>query len=103
MLLVVDERFITSLVNTFGKHPVSTDGGTWYPQTCQFLNVKDHPHSSLEKSLIERTIQYLKDRIGCIDDYFLCRKNKCKLKHVKQWFNLFINLHNKEISSYKLI
>ena len=40
-----------------GKHPVSTDGGTWYPQTCKFLKLDHHIHSSLEKSLIERTME----------------------------------------------
>ena len=29
--MLVAERFIASLINTYGKHPVSTDGGTWYP------------------------------------------------------------------------
>src|SRR5215212_8887713 len=60
-MLIVAERFIASLINKFGKHPVSTDGGTWYPlQACQFLKLKHHLHSPLEKSLIERTIQYIK-------------------------------------------
>ena len=53
----------------------------------------------MRKSIIERTMQYLKDRIENFDDYFPCKKNKCKLKHVKQWFNLFIDQHNKEILS----
>ena len=33
------------------------------------------------------------------DDYFLCKKNECKLKHVRQWFYLFINQNNREVSS----
>ena len=38
--MLVAERFIiASLINKFGKCPVSTDGGTWYPQACQFLDV----------------------------------------------------------------
>ena len=65
--MLVAERFIiASLINNkFGKCPVSTDGGrTWYPpQACQFLDVEHHIHSSFEKSIIiERTIQYIKDR-----------------------------------------
>ena len=51
---LIAERFISSLVQIHRKHPVSTDGGTWYPQACRFLNVDHHIHSSLEKSLIER-------------------------------------------------
>ena len=98
--MLVAERFIiASLINKFGRCPVSTDVGTWYPQACQFLDVEHHHiHSSLEKSIIiERTIQYIKDRTEGFDDYFPCGKKKCKLKHVINWFNLFIDQHNKEI------
>jgi putative transposase len=97
--MLVAERFIASLINTYGNHPVSTDGGTWYPpQACQFLKLKHHLHSSLEKSIIERTMQYIKDRTEGFDDYFPCnRKKKCKLKHIRNWFNLFITQHNKQI------
>ena len=38
--MLVTERFIASLINIYGKHPVSTDGGTWYPQACKFLKLK---------------------------------------------------------------
>ena len=97
--MLVAERFIiaSSLINKFGKCPVSTDGGrTWYPQACQFLDVEHHIHSSFEKSIIiERTIQYIKDRTEGFDDYFPYGKKKCKLKHVINWFNLFIDKHNK--------
>ncbi len=98
--MLVAERFVSSLINKYGKHSVSTDGGTWYPQACRFLKVEHHTHSALEKSLIERTMQYIKDRTEGFDNYFPCRKkNKCKLKHVKQWFNLFIEQHNGETLS----
>jgi putative transposase len=38
--MLVAERFIVaSLEDEFGRHPiVSTDGGSWYPQACRFLN-----------------------------------------------------------------
>src|SRR6476659_8158368 len=68
--MLVAERFIiASLINKFGKCPVSTDGGTWYPpQAYQFLDVEHHIHSSFEKSIIiERTIQYIKDRTEGFD------------------------------------
>ncbi len=55
-------------------HSVSSDGGTWYPQACRFLKLKHHLHSSYEKSIIEITIQYVKDRIESFDDYFSCKK-----------------------------
>ena len=96
--MFVTERFLSNIVRDYGKHPVSTDGGTWYPQACRFLKLDHHIHSSFEKSLIERTIQYIKDRTECFDDYFPCRTIKCKLKHVLNWMNLFVDYHNKELS-----
>jgi len=96
--MFVAERFISNLIKFYGKHPVSTDGGTWYPQACRFLQLKHHLHSSFEKSNIERTMQYVKDRTESFDDYFPCKRKKCKLKHVKNWLKLFVDYHNKEIS-----
>jgi len=95
--MFVAERFLSGLVKIHGKHPVSTDGGTWYPQACRFLKIRHHLHSSYEKSIIERTIQYIKDRTESFDDYFPCRKVNCKLNHVINWLNLFVCKHNKDI------
>jgi putative transposase len=68
----------------YGKHQVPSDGGTWYPQAYKFLNLYHHLHTSFEKSIIERTIQYVKDRTTEeFDDYFPCKKNKCKLHYIK--------------------
>lgn len=97
--MLLAERFLSSLINEFGRHHISTDGGTWYPQICKFLKLKHHVHSSFENSIIERTIQYIKDRTKCFDDYFPCRKQKCKLNHIKQWFYLFIDQYYGELLS----
>ena len=40
--MFIAERFIADLVRIHRKHPVSTDGGTWYPQACRFLKVNHH-------------------------------------------------------------
>jgi putative transposase len=88
----VAERFIPGLVQIYGEHSVSTDGGTWYPQACRFLGIKHHIHSPLGKSLIERTMQCIKDRTECFDDYFPCREKRCKLKHVENWMRFFSRL-----------
>ena len=95
--MFVAERFMSRLIKAHGNHPVSTDGGTWYPQACKFLNLHHHLHSSYEKSIIERTMQYIKDRTECFDDYFPCRGKKCKLKHVINWLNMFVDYHNIEM------
>ena len=60
--MFVAERFIAGLTRIHWKHPVSTDGGTWYPQACRFLKLNHHIHSPYEKSIIERTMQCIKDR-----------------------------------------
>jgi putative transposase len=104
-MLIVSEHFLSSLIDKYGKHRISTDGGTWYPpQACKFLKLKHHTHSPFEKSIIETTIlKYINDRIKeGFDDYFPYsrrKKKNCKLPHVKQWFNLLIDQHHKSISS----
>jgi len=93
-------RFLSNIVEEFGHHHVSTDGGSWYPQACRFLNMYHHIHSPFEKSIIiERTMQYIKDRTEGFDNYFPCRTNRCNLNHMRQWLNLFIDQYNKEIIS----
>ena len=99
--MFVAERFISGLVHIHGEHPVSADGGPWYPQACRFLRIRHHIHSPLEKSLIERTMQYIKDRTESFDDYFPCRIKNCKLKHVKNWMRFFVDYHNNELESVK--
>ena len=101
--MLVAERFIQKLATEYGKHPVRTDGGTWYPQACKFLGLDHHLHSSFEKSIIELTIQYIKDRTESFDDYFPCRKNKCRLEHVMHWLNLFIDIQSLKITSRYII
>ena len=100
--MFVAENFIRSLVDKYGRHTVYTDGGTWHPQACTFLHLKHRLHSSLEKSLIERVIQYFKDRTESFDDYYPCtnnqkKKKNCNLQHVYNWIRLFLYLYNTKI------
>ena len=102
-MFVAAERFMSGLVTVHGNHPVSTDR-RYMVSTCQayrFLKLQHHIHPPFEKSLVERTMQYIKDRTESFDDYFPCRLENCKLKHVKNWLNLFINYHNKELEVIK--
>ena len=99
--MFVAERFLSDIVSVYGIYPVSTDGGTWYPTACKFLKLRHHLHSNLEKSLIERTMQYIKDRTECFDDYFPCRIKNCNLKHIRNWLNLFVDYHNEELKMLK--
>ena len=42
--MFVSERFISNIVDTHGRYPVSTDGGTWYAQACTFLKIEHYIH-----------------------------------------------------------
>ena len=57
------KNLLDSLVSKYGRHPVYTDGGTWYDEACNIVKLKHYLHSPLEKSLMERVNQYFKDRI----------------------------------------
>ena len=98
--MFVAENFIRSLVSKYGKHRVYSDGGTWYPQACNFLHLKHRLHSPLEKNLIERVMQYFKDRTECFDDYYPCTKKiNCDLSHVYNWLNLFTYAYTAKIKN----
>ena len=53
--MFVGEKFTRSLVDNYGRHTVYTDGGTWYPQACNFLHLKHRLYLSLDKSFIGRS------------------------------------------------
>lgn len=72
-------------------HPVSTDDSTWYPYASKFANIKHHLHSFHDRSIIERTVQYFKDRTECFDDYhFPSKKINCNRLHVHNWLKMYI-------------
>ena len=72
--MFVAERFLSNLLEEYGKHYVSTDGGSWYPQVYQFLKLKHHIHSSYEKSIYRKNNAISKDRTESFDDYFPCKR-----------------------------
>lgn len=95
------ERYLDGLIKVHRKNSVFANGGTWYPMVCKFLKLKYHIHSPFEKSIIGRTVQYMKDRTENFDDYFPCRRGNCKLKHAQNWLRFFVDHHNREIKPVK--
>jgi putative transposase len=76
-----------------------------YPQACKFLKLKNKKHHhiihlSYETSVIEKIIQYIKDRTESFDDYFSCKKGKELQTRTLSLFNIFIHMHNRMISHY---
>jgi hypothetical protein len=68
-------------------------------QKHKILRVKHYLHSPLEKSLIERVIQYFKDRVESFDDYYPCnsKRRDCDNGHVYNWIELFVSMYNNTI------
>lgn len=92
--MLVTESFLKSLVHLYGRHTVYSDGGTWYPEACHSLGLEHRLHTPYEKSIVERTVQYFKDRTEHFDDYYPCMKQECDLSHVYNWIGLFVFMHN---------
>ena len=100
--MIVAEKFIKSLVSTYGKHTVYTDGGTWYDEACTIIGLKHYLHTPFHKSIMERVNQYLKDRTESFDDYYPCRQqkeNECSLFHVYNWIQFFVSMYNYTITN----
>jgi len=94
--MLVAEAFLKSLVKLYGKYIVYSDGGSWYPEACNSLGLKHILHSSFEKSVVERAMEYIKDRTEGFDDYYPClRRSDCNLSHVYQWIILFVYMYNR--------
>jgi putative transposase len=101
--MLVAEAFLKSLISLYGKHTVYSDGGSWYPEACNSLGLKHLLHTPFEKSIIERAMEYVKDRTESFDDYFPCiKKEDCNLKHVYHWIGLFVFMYNATRLSIKL-
>ena len=61
--MLVAEAFLKSLTKLYGRHMVYSDGGgIWYPEACNSLGLKHILHSPFEKSIIKRSMEYVKDR-----------------------------------------
>jgi putative transposase len=96
--MLILSSFLKSLLEKYGRHTVYSDGGTWYPEACNVLGLKHRLHSSLEKSLMERVMQYFKDRSESFDDYYPCsKKEECNLEHVYNSIELFTSMYNNTI------
>lgn len=56
--MYIAEKFISSLVEIYKKPLVSVDRDAWYLITCKLLWLKHHVYTSLEKTIIKRTITH---------------------------------------------
>jgi len=98
------EKFISDLIKSYNKHSSISIERWRHLVSSSGLSVSEtealHSFFLFGKSLIKRTMQYVKSRTEeGFDDDFPCRRKKYKLKHVKNWLKLFVvYYHNKEIN-----
>jgi putative transposase len=99
-MFVVAERFLPCLLEEHrGTHCFDWRWNL-VPTSMQIPKVEAPYPSPYEKSIVERTVQYIKDRTESFDDDYLpCKRKKCKLRHVINWLNLFADFHNGELRS----
>jgi transposase-like protein len=62
---------------------VLTDGAQYYRTACKFLNLDHDVYDLRLRNLMERIIQYVKDRTRDFDDYIPCRRERCDKKHAQ--------------------
>jgi putative transposase len=86
--------FLKELRSRYGRKPIWTDGGAWYPEACRWARLEHRVYGQELKNLVERMNQYVKDRVECFDDLFPCMKEGCDRGHVDNWVRVFRFFHN---------
>jgi|FaiFalDrversion2_1042247.scaffolds.fasta_scaffold42021_1 transposase-like protein len=89
--LLVCYNFIKELRRLYGnRYTIYTDGASYDNQACRWLRIKHIVYDdNYCKNIMERAIQYIKDRTECFDDYF--NKDDCSnKKHIINWFRVFM-------------
>ena len=94
---IVVEMFLKDLRKMYGRHQVWTDGAWYYASACNSLGWEHRVYGrgSWLWEVMERAVQYVKDRTEAFDDLFPCRSHgsNCRLKHVWNWINVFFLHH----------
>ena len=88
--MLVCYRFFKQLKDRYGRKPIFTDGAYWYNTACRWLRLSHQMYGTELKNIMERFIQYIKDRTECFDDHFPCRKPDCNMQHIRNWLKLFV-------------
>jgi transposase-like protein len=63
------------------KMKVLTDGAQYYRTACKFLGLERDVYGLRLGNLMERIVQYVKDRTKGFDDYIPCRREGCDKRH----------------------
>jgi len=87
--------FIKRIKAIYGsKITILTDGAPYYKASCKILNLRHGVYSSETRNLMERIVQYVKDRTKLFDNYIPCIKDKCNEEHAKTLLKSIIIMLN---------
>jgi hypothetical protein len=92
--ILYEYYFIRHLRSRYGRRPIWTDEGIWYPEVCRWLGMEHHVYPIGWKNFMERLNETFKDRVECFDDYFPCWKEECNRRHVFLWIKMFYFYYN---------
>jgi transposase-like protein len=66
---------------------ILTDGAPYYKASCRILNLRHGLYSLEVRNLMERIIEYVKDRTKLFDNYIPCIKDECDEEHADSKIN----------------
>jgi len=66
---------------------ILTDGAPYYRASCKILNLRHGLYSIEVRNLMERIIEYVKDRTRLFDNYIPCIKDECDEEHADSKIN----------------
>ena len=80
-------------MHKYGGVPIYTDGAGWYADACRWAGVEHVVYGHPLKNLMERMVQYVKDRTEAFDDLFPVGKRRFTsgraFEHVLNWLSAF--------------
>ncbi|MEM1546131.1 MAG: hypothetical protein QXP91_06700 [Candidatus Methanomethylicia archaeon] len=80
--IITSLKFLKKVKTTYGSNIiVLSDGAHYYKASCRILKLKHELYGLEVRNLMERIIQYIKDRTRLFDNYIPCMKNKCGNEH----------------------
>ncbi|MFP3263279.1 MAG: DDE-type integrase/transposase/recombinase [Nitrososphaeria archaeon] len=90
--------FIRRPVHKYGGVPIYTDGAPWYADACRWAGAEHVVYDRPLRNLMERMVQYVKDRTDAFDDLFPARKSRLSsrraFEHMLNWLSAFMFMHN---------
>ncbi|MFP3209823.1 MAG: hypothetical protein RXR82_09135 [Nitrososphaeria archaeon] len=90
--------FIRRPVHKYGGVPIYTDGAGWCADACRWAGAERAVHDRPLRNLMERMVQYVKDRTDAFDDLFPARKSRLSsrraFEHMLNWLSAFMFMHN---------